>query len=462
MALSIPIISEFDGKGIDKAKKEFAQLETVGQKAQFAIRKAAIPAAIAVGALAAAGKSALAAGEEVNSANARIGQIAKSMDIFGESTDFVQKRLVKLAEAQAVELGISNLTIKATKAKLLTFRNLAKSANVVGGAFDRANMAALDMAAAGFGSAEGNAVQLGKALENPIKGIAALAKSGVTFTEQEKEKIRTLVESNKLLDAQDMILKAIEQQVGGTAAATADDSAKMKEGFAQVSQALGMSLLPILETVTPILLGFAAWAKENPGTFKVVAAAIGGIALSIMAINAAMALNPLGLIVIGIGALIAGVVLAYKRFESFRTIVNAVFSGIKVGVDGSVTAVKGLIAAFKSVFNGIASIWNNTLGKIQIKIPDIKGLPGRGQTFGIPKIPMLAKGGIVKASPGGTLALIGEGGQDEAVIPLDRMGSMGGNNITINVQGGDPNAVVDALRRYMQLNGSVPIRVSST
>jgi phosphotransferase system HPr-like phosphotransfer protein len=66
----------------------------------------------------------------------------------------------------------------------------------------------------------------------------------------------------------------------------------------------------------------------------------------------------------------------------------------------------------------------------------------------------------VKASPGGTLALIGEGGQDEAVIPLDRMGSMGGNNITINVQGADPNAVVDALRTYMFRNGSVPIRVS--
>jgi hypothetical protein len=93
-------------------------------------------------------------------------------------------------------------------------------------------------------------------LRTPIKGIAALAKSGVTFTEQEKDKIRTLVESNKLLDAQDMILKAIETQVGGTAAATADDSAKMKEGFAQVSQSLGMSLLPILETVTPIIVGF--------------------------------------------------------------------------------------------------------------------------------------------------------------------------------------------------------------
>jgi hypothetical protein len=460
MALSIPIISEFDGKGIKRAKEEFKQLETVGQKAQFAIRKAAIPAAIAVGALAAAGKSALAAGEEVNSANNRLGQIAKSMDIFGESTDFVTKRLVKLAEAQAVELGISNLTIKATKAKLLTFKNLAKSANVVGGAFDRANMAALDMAAAGFGSAEGNAVQLGKALENPIKGIAALAKSGVTFTEQEKEKIRTLVESNKLLDAQDMILKAIEKQVGGTAEATADDSKRMQEGFAQVSQAIGLSLLPILEAVTPILLGFAAWAKENPTTFKVVAAAIGGIALSIMAINAAMALNPIGLIVIGIGALIAGVVLAYKRFEGFRNIVNGVFKGIKFGFDILKTYLQTLLSVYKGIFNGFASIWNNTIGKVQIKIPDIKGLPGRGQSFGVPKIPMLADGGIVRHSPGGTLAIIGEGGKDEAVIPLDRMGSMGGNNVTINVQGGDPQAVVDALRRYMYQNGTIPIRVS--
>ena len=50
------------------------------------------------------------------------------------------------------------------------------------------------------------------------------------------------------------------------------------------------------------------------------------------------------------------------------------------------------------------------------------------------------------------------------MIPLDRMGDFGagggGNNVTINVQGGDPNAVVDALRAYMFRNGSVPIRVA--
>ena len=457
MAINIPIITDFNGKGIQRAKKEFAQLEGAGAKAGFVLKKAMLPAVAAVGALAAAGKSALAAGEEVKSANARIGQIAKSMDLFGESTTFVERRLVKLAEAQAVELGISNLTIKATQAKLLTFRNLAKSANVVGGAFDRANKAALDMAAAGFGSAEDNAVQLGKALEDPIKGITALARSGVTFTEQEKDKIRTLVESNKLLDAQDMILKAIETQVGGTAAATADDSAKMKEGFAQVSQALGMSLLPILETVTPILLGFATWAKDNPGTFKIVAAAIGGIALSIMAINAAMAIGGVGLIVIGVGALIAAVVLAYKRFEGFRKIVDILFSGLKIGIGQAIDNFRMMLNVVKSIFNGIGSAWNNTFGKISFKVPNIPGLPGRGTEVKFPKIPALAEGGIVT---GPTLALIGEAGP-EAVIPLDRAGNMGGNNVTIHVNGGDPQAVVNALRTYMRQNGSIPIRVSN-
>jgi hypothetical protein len=57
------------------------------------------------------------------------------------------------------------------------------------------------------------------------------------------------------------------------------------------------------------------------------------------------------------------------------------------------------------------------------------------------------------------LALIGEAGP-EAVVPLGKGGGMG-NNVTINVNGGDPNAVVSALRSYMRTNGSVPIKVSN-
>jgi hypothetical protein len=87
----------------------------------------------------------------------------------------------------------------------------------------------------------------------------------------------------------------------------------------------------------------------------------------------------------------------------------------------------------------------------------VPGLGGKG--FDVPDIPMLANGGIVT---GPTLAMIGEAGP-EAVIPLDRMGQMGGGgtNVTINVNGGDPNAVVQALRTYMRQNGSVPIKISN-
>jgi hypothetical protein len=119
--ISIPIISEFNAKGINRAQKEFKQLETVGQKAQFAIKKAALPATLALGALAAGAKKAIDAGEAVGTANARIEQINKSMNLFGSQTDKVTQRLIKLAETTAMNTGMDNLSIKATQAKLLTF-----------------------------------------------------------------------------------------------------------------------------------------------------------------------------------------------------------------------------------------------------------------------------------------------------------------------------------------------------
>lgn len=80
-------------------------------------------------------------------------------------------------------------------------------------------------------------------------------------------------------------------------------------------------------------------------------------------------------------------------------------------------------------------------------------------------IPMLAGGGIVKATAGGTLALIGEGGQDEAVIPLNRLGAMGSSNtyhITVHAGVGDKTAiaeqVVSALQQYEKRYGTVPVR----
>jgi phage-related protein len=175
-----------------------------------------------------------------------------------------------------------------------------------------------------------------------------------------------------------------------------------------------------------------------------------------MAINIAMALNPLGLIVIGVVALVAGLALAYTRFEAVRNIVNAVFNAMKVGVDFTVEAVKGLIAVFRTVFNTIGTLWNNSFGRISFTIPDIIGVPGRGTSFSIPKIPALAAGGIVT---GPTLALIGEAGP-EAVIPLDRAGGMGGINITVNaglVSSPDQvgQQIIEAIQKAQRRSGPV-------
>jgi phage-related protein len=191
----------------------------------------------------------------------------------------------------------------------------------------------------------------------------------------------------------------------------------------------------------------------------IIAGALAAIAASIVAINIAMALNPIGLIVIGVGLLIAGLAIAYTKFEGFRKIVDGVFGAIKWWITNIVIPQFNLmLTVFKTIFNGIASVWNNTIGKFSFTVPSwVPGIGGKG--FAMPDIPMLAAGGIVT---GPTLAMIGEAGP-EAVIPLDRMGQMGagGTTVNINVNGGDPQSVVNALRTYMRQNGSVPIRVSN-
>jgi hypothetical protein len=193
---------------------------------------------------------ATAAAEQAQVANDRIEAIAESMNEFGNQTAKVTKRIQDYADSQEFSLGVDADVIKATQAKLLTFRNLTKTAGTMGGAFDRATKAAIDMAAAGFGTAESNATQLGKALNDPIKGITALNRAGIQFTEDQKALIQSLVDSGKMLEAQDMILAEIESQVGGTAAATATASERMTLAFGAIQEEVGKVLLPVLNRLS--------------------------------------------------------------------------------------------------------------------------------------------------------------------------------------------------------------------
>ena len=252
-ALTLKLLADITDftKGIDKSQKE---VTTMGDKiSKFG--KAAGVALLAAGAAAVAfGAKALLAGEAASTSNARIQQINESMGLFGDSTDQVTASLVNYANEVARSTGIDQNAIKATQAKLLTFKEIAVTADEVNGNFQRATKAAIDLGAAGFGTAETNAVALGKALNDPIKGITALTRSGVTFTASEKERIKVLVESNQVSEAQNMILAAIETQVGGTAEATANATDRIKVGLSQVTETIGMALLPAFEKVTAFLL----------------------------------------------------------------------------------------------------------------------------------------------------------------------------------------------------------------
>lgn len=246
------ISKEFDGVG-DAAGGAMGT-GIMGKLKQFA---GPIAAVVSVAALTKLGKELTLAGEVAKTSNDRIRQISTSMDLFGDEIGTVTDRLIENAEATARQTGIDQNSIKATQAKLLTFGGLAKSADEVGGAFDRALDAALDLEAAGFGAAENQAVALGKALNDPITGLSALSRSGITFTEVEKEKIRALQESGDLLGAQEILLEAIEGQVQGTAAATADMSAQFAVAGSQVKERFGVALSDAFDRVgTPLLEKF--------------------------------------------------------------------------------------------------------------------------------------------------------------------------------------------------------------
>ena len=498
--IKINILSNFNAQGFSKLQRELKRLDTPIEKLGAVTRSLAPAAQIGLVALTALGTAAVRAAEDAQVADRRLASIAESMNLFGNQTGAVTKRLRDFADATMKQTAIDDEVIKATQAKLLTFKNLAQTADVMGGAMDRATLAAIDLAAAGFGSAETNATQLGKALQDPIKGITALARAGVTFTQQEKDKIKVLVESGKMLEAQDMILSAIETQVGGTAAATVTGSAKMAAAFGEMQEAIGTALLPVLEQLVPLITGLFDYIAKNSVVLSVLAGIFGALAIAILGVNFALNANPIVKVITLVAALAAGAVILInylvglsggwaKLFEAIQKglaevgkFFGAVFDSISnlvIGViNGLATRFENFINTIIGGLNGVISLANAALsivssvtgGAIKIQVPKVP-------TVAIPKVPVntpaklpatipgLAAGGIVMPKPGGVLANLAEAGQPEAVIPLNKMSQYTNNKpqnvYNINVNGGVGSgstigrAIVEAIKSYERTSGAV-------
>jgi hypothetical protein len=238
----IPLAFKSDPRGIQEAE---SALSGFGKKLLGI--GVAVAGAFAVGAIFRFAKESVLAAERAQQFNDILVQVAKTTDTFGANLTGGTNRLLKFADAQELVIGVEAELIKETQAVLLSFKAVGASAGEVGGNFDRATIAAFDMAAVLKTDARSAAVQLGKALENPVKGVTALAKAGTTFTDQQREQIRVLVESGRKLEAQNLILDEVESQYGGAAEAGALYSARLQLAFGQIQDALGASLTPAFQ-----------------------------------------------------------------------------------------------------------------------------------------------------------------------------------------------------------------------
>ena len=465
MAIKIPIISEFDSKGLDKAVKEFQSLEGVGAKAGFAIKKAALPAAAAVGALGYALAGATKAAMEDEAAQV---ELARTLNISASATDAQIAATENMISKFSLASGIADDDLRPALANLVRgTKDIEKAQEGLSLAMDISTATGKDLATVSDA--------LAKAYGGNMKGLKALSPEMAAL-------IKDGTDLNTVMD----VLGGTFGGATATAAGTAEGQMKrFGIAIAEAKENIGAALIPVIEKALPLLTALGAWAQENTTTFLVIAGVIGGLAAAIVAINVALKVynavqvitnaltavwnalllaNPITLVVLAVVALIAILAALYFKFDGVRKIVDTVFKAITTGVKFSFDAIKGyfefVMGVYKSIFNGIAKLWNNTIGKLSFEFPGwVPGLGGKG--FSVPNIPMLAEGGIVT---GPTLAMIGEAGP-EAVVPLSKMGGMGGG-VTVNVNGGLATsaeigqAVVNAIRAYNRSAGPANIQVA--
>lgn len=147
--------------------------------------------------------------------------------------------------------GVQSEAVQEAQNLMLTFGNVKNEVGAGNDIFNQATHLMTDMSVALGTDVSSGAIQLGKALNDPIAGVGALGEVGVSFTEQQKEQIKTLTESGDVMAAQKIILGELENQFGGSAAAMGDTTAgkveKMKNSFEDLQKNLASSFMPVID-----------------------------------------------------------------------------------------------------------------------------------------------------------------------------------------------------------------------
>ncbi|MFA6006926.1 MAG: hypothetical protein WC764_04365 [Candidatus Paceibacterota bacterium] len=444
----------------DEASKVFGKMKV--DLKELGMAMAGVGTAI-TGAL---GLAVKAAGEGIKQ-NAQLEAVLKSTKgAVGLTADEIKRMASELQKTTTVE----DEAIQAGQNMLLSFTHIGKEV------FPTATAALLDMATAMNDGAtpsasqlSSQAIQLGKALNNPVDGISALTRVGVAFTDQQKAQIEAMVKAGDVAGAQKIILAELAVEFGGRSTAAAKtfegQLLQLKNTWGDIVEEIGMKVIPILQKlvdfIKPILDKMAIWLEKNPQLVDILiktALVLGPLLILIPALTIALAalLSPIGLIIIAVGGLVfAGVTLA-ENWDALKISAEMNWNLIKNTIIGALDEIKNAVSTMVSIafpkLSAFITLANTAIAAVnKVTGTNIGSIPG-----GI-SVPKMAKGGIV-TSP--TLAMIGESGA-EAVVPLSRGGGFG---TTVNISigsffGGDPERAAreigDLIIKRLQLNASV-------
>jgi hypothetical protein len=245
-----------DGVG-DKAKSSaggFNALQSIATGAFQAIGAAATN--LAGAALSKVGDFISGSIKEASEWNSAIAQTEAVVKSTGMAAGLTTQQMADMAGAMSAS---SNKSIFSDDAILGAENVLATFTEIKGTSFKGATQAILDVSQAMGTDLQSSAVQVGKALNDPVAGISALSRVGVTFTDDQKAMIKSMVDVGDVAGAQQVILGELSKEFGGSAAAAVDTFAGQQivlaEQFKNVQQSLGESLMPVL-------MRFGSFAQE--------------------------------------------------------------------------------------------------------------------------------------------------------------------------------------------------------
>ena len=407
MAVYLPIVTSFNNKGLKAAEKGFRDLEGAQAKAKYALGKANKYAAVAVaGLVAGLGDAVKGAMEDEQAQTMLARQLQKTTGATDQQIKSVEAYITKQGKLKGVTDDELRPALAGLVRATMSIDEAQKAANL-----------SMDIA-----SAKGISLEtVTRAMEKAYGGnMTALAKLS--------PELREMIKDGASMEE---VMAEMAVTFGGAATDSANTAAgsmqRLGVALGEAKEGVGAALLPILEKAMPVLQSFATWAQDNPTLITAVAAAFGVMAASVVLVNAAMALNPVVLITAGIIALGVAIVMAYKKFDTFRAVVRTVVNGVagyfEFMANAFITMINLVIKGINLIKPGkdigeLGSVSFGSLGS-----DDNSG----GNTGSIRGFEAMATGGIV-TSP--TMALIGESGP-EAVIPLNKAGGLG-MNITVN------------------------------